>query len=316
MRLSQIIQRFRDIVADDAKKSWDDYEATRFANLACLRAYEEQRKRDDSYHNHEFDISGTDAVQVQSNAWQYTLPRWVDRFHGVQEASGSTESPKPYLRRSVGLEDGVVYDQSNRVIVRGFSSAPDLTFSVCKAPARMHIGTCASDASGSTSMYSMTLPTEGRLTYEFDHEVDAYVNAIVEITSGADGSRDPVGQIRRITASSREASGTDYRFLWTIDKAWTTDPDEGDGYEFHPEIGESNVEFLVLKMARMAFQSQGNAVQLQAIERDYMNAYDAFINSITPRDDGNPTFWLPHPDALSGSDPDRDHLRGIYNIYA
>jgi len=314
MRLSSIITDVRDLLHDQGTTQLiSDQEISRYVDSGVRYMFRWQAQLDETYHNLEYSLPGSAAVQLHANVFLYQLPRWTYRVWRVRETKIATDAVGRTIQESsaYGDSEGWKFDGAKRLRLVGHSEAPDLTLSIVKVPAFLHQGACHADGAALT-MLTAAHPAASSSAYRFENEPDAYANALFEITAGEDGARDPVGQVRRVVSSERSGSGTVYRTQLTIETAWLEIPDEGDEYEMHPETDDAHARFLVLLATQYAFEKHHNVGGLAAINKEFMDERKRYIDSCAPRDDGLPAFWGTDLDTGIGTDRDRDFLLGRF----
>lgn len=308
MKLSEYITRVRDQIQEPSALKWTDVEIVRYLNHAVMYLFRWQADADQSYHNAEISLLGSAATATHSSQYLYTLPRWVYRVAHVRIKKTSTESRGSEIPAGSQLDanEGWHFDTFKRLRVVGYGTAQDLTVMVAKIPSRLHQGTTPA-AGTSTTLITANLPTASfSSNYEYESETDAYLNALVEVTGVADASRDPVGQVRRVTASSRTHAGSGvYRVTMTVEPSWTVTPAASDTYELHPEVDDAHARLLVLMTAQACFQKHNNLGGIESIKPEMLEERRRFIDSSRPRDDGRPKHWNMGAEPSFRRDPDR-----------
>jgi hypothetical protein len=264
---------------------------------------------DPSWYNSIVEIGSSDAEQVSNGVYRYRLPEYTLRINNLHETKATTENRGKSILPG-GFFAGISSDRwsliDQRTVDVRLNEATDLSFWVTKTPANLHKGTVTKAGSGSTFYMA---GAAGVGSYSLENPTDKYVNAIIEITGVAVPAtpRDPVGQVRRVTASSRSLDGTtEYVVECTMSTAWTTAPAVSDTYEMHLEIDEAYAPYIVLLAAESIFHRTNNMEGVRSLRRQIEELKAKHIEGIQPRQ-----VQYPHQIEVQSafgnrSDPDKD----------
>ncbi len=314
MKLSEIILTVRDLVNDPSSKYWSDVEITRWVNQHVRALFRQRVNADPSYGMHRLDISGSDAEafeQVNARRFAYFFPSWVYKIRMVRETKGIGEEqgglipPLGYARPGFGWH----FAGNRHIEIYGYDRAPDITLDVAKVPALLHQGV-ASKTSAYTAIY-LDYPERVGFDYPFETEEGAYDGALIEITSGADATRDPRKSVATVRSTSSVWDSGTSSWLTHCDSVrpiFSGTVQAGDSYELHAEIDNAHMNYLCLLVAQSLFQRTNNVEGIMGIQASLGLERAEFIDGIQPRQDYYPQF-VQNPNYFSGPQiQDRDPM--------
>lgn len=316
MKLTECFINIRDITHDTQGSTWSNQFVARAIDFAVRLMFRAQVEADPSYHNFEFNLDDLDGRQLHSDLYEWTLPPWVYRITKVRRQATTTEIPGPNVFPKDFLSNRPGFNLINprTIIVKGLKETKDYTLNVAKIPSRLHAGACPADAPSATTMLTVNHSAIAATAYPFEIDTNWYANGVFEMTGVAGTGRDPVGQLRVCTASSRVQDGStaNYRTQLTFAQNWTENPDSADTYEMHPEVKDSDLNYLFLLAAQQCFRQQRVLDGLESIGGAIAEERRKFMSSIRPVQDMEPAFWLDGSELEEGLDVDRDILLGRF----
>ena len=307
MKLTEIVERVRDVVRDPNAHTWDDAFIIRQINLVQYDLFIRQAQADTSYFNAELELLGSEAVQKAQGAWEWHLPRWAYSVVQVREAHDSSASwSAPIKRRRAFSEvQGWDFTARSRITLTGFSDAPDLEVWVAKIPAPLRVGSATTVHPEPNGLYLTTSES----IYDVELEEGSYINSVFEIKSaGLSGASLTGGQVRVARSSALYNDGGSPRIDARMSADWSVALTTADEWEMHAEVADPHIRYLIMMAAEACFQNTANVNGLNAIGRTLGALRANFIEGIQPRDNGEPGQWTASDDDYYLEDPDRDPM--------
>jgi hypothetical protein len=288
-----------------------------------------QVSRDVGYHNFTMVLNSADAVQIMQSVWQWPLPSWVANLVNVwilnlggplNPTTQPTFSPylwptppmmnaDPFPRARRNYPYGWRFDGNRTFRVWNQATAPNMLLQVAKIPARLFRATLDQDPSSKTTLYlpqALSLGTQ-------DKEEGAYINAEVEVTSGA--TTENIGLRRRCVYSASVNLDETLTTSIALETAFAQQLEQGDTIETAIPLGEDHSRLLTLLAVQWCFEQTANLPGQKAIADELRQELMDFKAYVSPRDTQGPEFFQSQPIGYGpGYDPDRSYfnIRGVW----
>ncbi len=294
MRLGTAILELSQLLQRTDSTTFGEAELGAYLHRHVLSLQRKMAEVDAGYFNHVLQLPLAQARQFKSDAWEYTLPPWVERIVEVRQSLSTTTPTTAALGGTLPQihkfeTRGWRRNGPSTLHLKGFMTALDLELTVCKRAARPTKGTLPTQA-------NLTAPALRHVRIDADttadallhpHETltDSYANAIIEIT----GNHARSGQYRRVVGSThfQDEAGTRYTVL-EVESDWTVQPAAADTYEMHLEIPEQHAQLVLLLAAHSAYGTRGNSDEQKAMAGLVANEMAEFQRHITPADVHHP----------------------------
>lgn len=301
MRSSDLDALLRDKLNDPDGLTWQQPERYRWLNLAHRESFGILVREDPSYYNFSFEVLSSEAYSM-TPGFGYQLPGFVYAVTDVREGSASN-TPGNRIPHAVNLDQRGWMFEAGSVLRLIETSAKTLRIFCAKVPARLTTGTLPAQTSMSSTQ--MRLDQDSVATLPHELEVNAYANAVFEITS----PQARAGQRRQCaTSAPLESFSSNQHTVLTFGKAWSAAPAADDTYDMHSELSDAHAPFVVSRAAEMCFQKVRNAEALKLISAEVARNYNRLIEAITPRQYQDPTRWSLESDSIFRRDPDLEPL--------
>ena len=302
MNVTEFLVRARRQLDDNpggaAADDWDDSELVEIANDQMQAMAQEMAEKNQGWHNYEFDLLATGAVQSAGQDFDYVFPSraiWrVTRMwqmpNGLDPASPRGQ-PVFYVDPS-DRDPGFYFVHSHKFRIQNYATAQDLRVQAVRIPSKITRGTLPAQTGMSPTQLRIDADTTANaLLFPHERETNGYANAVVEIT-GLDVAA-PLhavsGQIRRVVSSAHLVveAGVLYTVL-TLDEAWTTQPVAADAFDLHLELHDTHSRYFILLCARQAWLKKGAKDEIAAMRDELGKREVEWRQSLTARQTMNP----------------------------
>jgi hypothetical protein len=286
MKLSTLITDVKLAVDNSTSSRWSDADCARKLNSHIHTVVRKLSELDEGYMNYQFNLLGASAVQRYSNEWVYTLPRWVMKVVEVREKANATDlrgRVYPVLTKFQRGTTGWQFISSTKLLLKGYSTAPDLTLDCVKLPALLTRGTLPAQTGGSptpsTTIVRLDLDTSAEaLLYPHETEPNGYAGALFEFTGVSTSSHIVGGQLRECVGSQHlvdNGSAVLYTLV-SFEDALTVQPAASDTYEMHAQIGDEHLRLVVLLAARDLLGIEQNTDGVRIVSQELAEQWQLF----------------------------------------
>lgn len=275
--------------------------------------YRQKADAHETWGRRRFTIASTDTSRVEkihSTLYHYHVPTYIHRVLRVFIADSDSfldderyGNELPYVHTD---DRGTGYSLAGDRIIRvsGYTDAKPLSIWCQRRPPLAFKGAVIATGAADGSTIVLSLEPAAPNDFPITMEDGAYVGSDLEVTSFTT-TRDPRSIIAKVSSTTKAWATDHWELTATVRPQFPAQVNALDTFEFHPEIDDQDVMYLVLRVCESMHQKTDNIQAIETLQAQISREHERFVNSLH-RSDSIAQFSRDPDELPTTYDPNRD----------